>query len=107
MRQPEVEWKLGRLGEHTQQDQHERRYVPGVFVNRVARGQDGELRDVDEVAAGQAGTLAFAAFPDESFPFRIDQVTPEQLEELRETTRSLPLTLAASLRELTKKIGKP
>ncbi len=33
-------------------------------------------RDVDEVATGQTGTLAFAAFPDEGFPFRVDKVTP-------------------------------
>lgn len=33
-------------------------------------------RDIEQVKPGQSGTLAFTAFPDESFAFTVDKITP-------------------------------
>ncbi|UCE87648.1 MAG: efflux RND transporter periplasmic adaptor subunit, partial [Deltaproteobacteria bacterium] len=33
-------------------------------------------RDIEELVTGQTGTLAFTAFPDESFPFSVEKITP-------------------------------
>jgi multidrug efflux pump subunit AcrA (membrane-fusion protein) len=37
---------------------------------------DADERDVEELAPGQRGTVAFAAFPEESFGFEVETVTP-------------------------------
>jgi RND family efflux transporter MFP subunit len=33
-------------------------------------------RDIDEIAVGQAGSLVFTAFPDDSFSFQVEKLTP-------------------------------
>jgi hypothetical protein len=37
---------------------------------------EADERDVEELAPGQRGTVAFAAFPEESFGFEVETVTP-------------------------------
>jgi hypothetical protein len=37
---------------------------------------EADERDVEELAPGQRGTVAFAAFPEESFGFEVEAVTP-------------------------------